>query len=180
MRHPWASRHSRDTPLSGTPVPRAVLPPTPIAVTQPLPADPPSGGAPSLLQPRAGRLLTSYRSLRLAESNPITTTELQSRYVLINAAQSRIQGGELLLTCMPSGRKLGIGIGRANTEPTLFLEFLYIFVPFPRTPQHTVPRPRACEAGKASFTSRRQTPPTHSLTKVDGFATTERIHSASL
>ena len=164
MRHPWASRHSRDTPLSGTPVPRAVLPPTPIAVTQPLPADPPSGGAPSLLQPRAGRLLTSYGSPRLAESNPITTTELQSRYVLINAAQSRIQGGELLLTCMPSGRKLGIGIGRANTEPTLFLEFLYIFVPFPRTPQHTVPRPRACEAGKASFTSRRQTPPTHSLT----------------
>ena len=57
------SRDFRDPPLSGTPLPRAVLPshrdhPT---VT----VDPPSGGALSLLQPCVGRLLTSYGALYL-------------------------------------------------------------------------------------------------------------------
>ena len=36
-----------------------------IAITQPLPVDPPSGGALSLLQPCVGRLLTSYGALYL-------------------------------------------------------------------------------------------------------------------
>ena len=51
---------SRYPPKWDTPLPEGCTPP-PIAVTQPIPVDPPSGGAPSLLQPCVGCLLTSYR-----------------------------------------------------------------------------------------------------------------------
>ena len=46
------------------PPPEGCTPPA-IAITQPLPVDPPSGGALSLLQPCVGRLLTSYGALYL-------------------------------------------------------------------------------------------------------------------
>ena len=51
-------------PPKWDPPPEGCTPPA-IAITQPLPVDPPSGGALSLLQPCVGHLLTSYGALYL-------------------------------------------------------------------------------------------------------------------
>ena len=51
-------------PPKWDPPPEGCTPPA-IAITQPLPVDPPSGGALSLLQPCVRHLLTSYGALYL-------------------------------------------------------------------------------------------------------------------
>ena len=70
--HSWDTLHALHVRFSGfsgyppmwDPPPEGCTPPA-IAITQPLPVDPPSGGALSLLQPCVGRLLTSYGALYL-------------------------------------------------------------------------------------------------------------------